>query len=211
MTEKTKRGPQRIPFTKRNLEALEPPATGRVYVYDERQPGLCVCLTAAGAKTFYHYAKVNGQPQRNRIGPFPSVPIETARAAAKGLAGEVAKGGDPMAKRRAEREQPGLSGPEWRFSCPPEALHRSFFPPRHPPLFSTRKFRGARCPGHGETISQGRKARIGVFLGKTRGENRPSGAAGGGSRGPGRLMTDCPRSSPSKGPFPPADSRQGNR
>jgi integrase len=109
MTSKTKRGPQRIPFTKRNLEALEPPAAGRRYVYDERQPGLCVCLTAAGTKTFYYYAKVNGQPQRNRIGPFPSVPIETARAAAKGLAGEVAKGRDPMEEKRAARQQPTLA------------------------------------------------------------------------------------------------------
>ena len=112
MTEKAKRGPRRLPFTKRNLEALEPPAAGRRYVYDERQPGLCICLTSGGAKTFYHYSKVNGQPQRNRIGPFPSVPIETARTAAKGFAAEIAKGGDPMAKRRAQREQPTL-GDAW--------------------------------------------------------------------------------------------------
>lgn len=109
MTEKAKRGPRRIPFTKRNLDALKPPAAGRQYVYDERQPGLCLCLTAAGARTFYFYVKVNGRPQRNRIGPYPSVPIETARTAAKGLAGEIAKGGDPMEEKRAARQQPTLA------------------------------------------------------------------------------------------------------
>ena len=109
MTEKSETGAAANPFTKRNLDALKPPAAGRQYVYDERQPGLCLCLTAAGARTFYFYVKVNGRPQRNRIGPYPSVPIETARTAAKGLAGEIAKGGDPMEEKRAARQQPTLA------------------------------------------------------------------------------------------------------
>ena len=47
-------------FTQNRLEKLAPPLAGRVYVYDTSTPGLALCVTAAGGKTFYWFAKLAG-------------------------------------------------------------------------------------------------------------------------------------------------------
>lgn len=98
----------RTAFTKRRLESLEPPKSGRVYWHDERQPGLCLCITAAGTKTLYYYGWAKGRPTRVRIGKFPATTIEAARDRVKRLAGAVVKGEDPTEQRRAARQQPTL-------------------------------------------------------------------------------------------------------
>ena len=51
----SKREPRKINFTKPKLIALDPPVKGREYVYDARTPGLAICITEKGAKTFYYY------------------------------------------------------------------------------------------------------------------------------------------------------------
>ncbi len=40
-----------INFTKRALEALEPPESGRVYWYDTKQANLAICITSAGSRS----------------------------------------------------------------------------------------------------------------------------------------------------------------
>jgi hypothetical protein len=65
----TKRKPRRINFTKAALESIRPPSEGRLYVYDERMPGLALCITAADSRTFYVYRKINGKPERILLGP----------------------------------------------------------------------------------------------------------------------------------------------
>ncbi len=42
----------KVALSKRRVEALHAPGRGRLYVYDAKVPGLAVCVTAAGAKTF---------------------------------------------------------------------------------------------------------------------------------------------------------------
>jgi len=98
----------RLAFTNDRLMKLPVPEKGRVYHYDEKVPGLCICVTHAASRTFYYYKKVDGQPQRVRLGKFPDVPISAARDAAKEMVGEVAKGRDPAAERRTRRESPTL-------------------------------------------------------------------------------------------------------
>lgn len=112
MGKTTKREPEKITFSKRRLEALGPPEAGRRYVYDEGCAGLCLAITDKGAKTFYRGGRVHGKAKRIRIGPFPAVTVERARAEAKRLSGEVAKGEDPTEKRRAVQRQPTL-GDAW--------------------------------------------------------------------------------------------------
>ena len=104
----TKQPPQRIHFTKGALDALSPPESGRCYVYDAKAPGLCLCVTSTGAKTFYCYYKSDGKPRRYRIGAFPSISVENARDAAKKLAGKIADGRDPHMERIAGRKRPTL-------------------------------------------------------------------------------------------------------
>ena len=98
----------RFPFTVRRLRTLPAPTQGRVYHYDKSTSGLCLCVTASGTKTFYIYRRISGKPTRVRLGRFPDVSLEAARQAAVELAGEVAKGRDPAAERRAKREAPTL-------------------------------------------------------------------------------------------------------
>lgn len=104
-----KRQPERFSFTKARLEALEVPENGRRrYVYDTGAPGLALCVTPAGSRTFYSYRKVEGEPQRERIGRFPEVTIAQARAEAKALAGRIVQGANPRAERLAARKQAKL-------------------------------------------------------------------------------------------------------
>ena len=76
--------PRKINLTKTAIQAIEPPASGRTYTYDTKQPGLAVCTTAAGTKTFYLYRKVNGKPERIRLGVWPELTVEQAREAIGG-------------------------------------------------------------------------------------------------------------------------------
>ena len=100
--------PNRFPFTAERLRKLPTPGKGRVFHYDGKTPGLCLCVTETGTKTFYFYRKVDGRPERIRLGRSPEISIDVARAAAAGMAGEIAKGRDPAAERRARRQSPTL-------------------------------------------------------------------------------------------------------
>lgn len=98
----------RINFTKAAIEALKPPASGRTYVYDVKTPGLAICVTKAGTKTFYLYRKVDGKPERIRIAPWPDLTIEQARKHAERHNGAIADGKNPNDIRRATRGAPTL-------------------------------------------------------------------------------------------------------
>jgi integrase len=104
---KTKK-PKRVKLTKRTIEAMPSPATGRIYVYDSQTAGFCICLTAAGGRTFYHYRKQNGKPERKPLGKFPATTIEEARDEADRENGKIAEGDNPADKRRVNRSSPTL-------------------------------------------------------------------------------------------------------
>ncbi len=94
---------QKVALSKRRIEALDAPGRGRLYVYDAKVPGLAVCVTAAGAKTFYLCRRVSGRYERIRIGRHPAVTVEQARREAARLNGQIAEGQNPQARRRAAR------------------------------------------------------------------------------------------------------------
>jgi len=79
-----------------------------VYWFDEATPGLALCITQAGSRTYYVVRWVNGKPQRIRLGKFPDVTVEQARTIAKAIVGDIAKGVDPIAERKAARNVPTL-------------------------------------------------------------------------------------------------------
>ncbi len=170
MGAEAKRKTLRIGFTKRRLQALEAPTSGRVYWHDEGRPGLCLCVTATGTKTFYYYAWVQGRPSRVRIGLFPEVTVEAARDEAKRLAGEVVQGENPMEKRRAARREPTFKdawvhflGYAQQHKRPgsvkeDEALYKSFLEP----------WAGRRLKGIQRSEIQALHTRIGADNGKVR-------------------------------------------
>ncbi|HUT89813.1 MAG TPA: tyrosine-type recombinase/integrase [Thermoguttaceae bacterium] len=105
----SRNSPSRFRFTKTKLDQLTKPEAGRCYHYDTAKPGLAVCVTSAGAKTFYFYRKIDGRPVRVRIGRFPDLSVEAARKLADKLAVKVAAGEDPQATKRERRGEPTLA------------------------------------------------------------------------------------------------------
>lgn len=97
--------PRKFAFTVALLNSLKSPAAGRTWVYDTKAPGLAFMVTDKGARAFYLYRRVQGRPERIRIGGFPDLSIEQARKLAAKLNADIAQGQDPQAERRRAREE----------------------------------------------------------------------------------------------------------
>ena len=94
-------------LTKRVIEALQP----KEKPYEERDAdlrNLLVRVEPGGTKSFWYVYRLaggrKGRKLRYRLGTYPNVSPEGARALAQAVAGEVARGIDPQARRKAERE-----------------------------------------------------------------------------------------------------------
>lgn len=97
----------RLNFTKTALLALPPPEAGkRMAVYDEKVPKLAMRITPAGSRTFYVVKRAGASIAWVKLGIFPEMTVEQARAEAQKILGEFATGANPAAARRAIREEP---------------------------------------------------------------------------------------------------------
>lgn len=96
---------KKIHFTKSSIAAIAIPAKGRTYTYDLNMPGLALCVTDRGARTFYWSGRLAGQPTRIRIGQYPEVSIKTARDEAMKIGGQKAMGHDAVNTRQSIRKE----------------------------------------------------------------------------------------------------------
>lgn len=97
---------ERINFTKRLIQTLPlPPKGKRVCFYDTKTPGLALSVTPAGTKSFFVYRKIDGQPERIALGRFPDLSVENARTMAAETLGQIARGENPAALKRAGRNE----------------------------------------------------------------------------------------------------------
>jgi integrase len=88
------------------LERVSPPKTGRVEFWDKHQPGLCLRVSATGAKSWATMYRVNGKLIRETLGTHAEIPKvdEARRRALSSL--EKARGGvSPVAERRRAAER----------------------------------------------------------------------------------------------------------
>lgn len=93
--------PRRLNFTKDAIAALPPADAGRQATYhDTKVPGLIVLVTASGAKTYYVYRRINGRPERVKIGRCNELTVDQARKLAQEKIGAIAMGQDPARARR---------------------------------------------------------------------------------------------------------------
>ena len=99
---------RKINFTKASLSRLRPPDDDRYWTYDSKTPSLALMVTKTGAKAFYLYRRVNGRPQRIRLGGFPELTVEQARKEAAKINGDIARGTDPQERKRRLRRQATL-------------------------------------------------------------------------------------------------------
>lgn len=82
---------------------LEPGRRDRL-VFDDVQRGLGVRITASGGKNFLVQYVIDGTKRRMSLGRVAAITLRDARAAARSLLGEVARGNDPAAERKARIE-----------------------------------------------------------------------------------------------------------
>ena len=102
--------PAIFPFSEARIKALQPPTDkDREYHKDKGFPGLQVCVTSTGTKTYYLVKRTDGRPTRHLLGPVAELSVKQARDAAAAKAGKIAAGENPAATRRQRREEPTLS------------------------------------------------------------------------------------------------------
>ena len=97
---------QEIGFTIKTLNALPlPEGKKRAYVYDARESGLLIQVTATGRRTFQFYKWHEGKPLRVTIGLYPDMSIEHARKKVQKLKADLANGIDPVEEKRRRRQE----------------------------------------------------------------------------------------------------------
>ncbi|HXH05662.1 MAG TPA: Arm DNA-binding domain-containing protein, partial [Vicinamibacterales bacterium] len=90
----------RAVITARLVEQLRRAAPRAVEVWDTRQPGLVLRLRPSGHAS---YGVRYGRTRRLTLGPAGVLTPEQARALARAVLGDVARGTDPAAERRRRR------------------------------------------------------------------------------------------------------------
>jgi len=96
---------KRFSFTKANINKLPTPDKGkRAYYYDTKINGFGIAITDKSTKTFLVYRKINGKPERITIGRHPDISLDEARAQAHEINAAIARGENPNAKRRKDKE-----------------------------------------------------------------------------------------------------------
>ena len=119
--------PKKTPATRRRrlnvqaCNAIDPPAEGRVYVYDTEADHLALCVTSTGRRTWYWYGRSNGRPHRERLGRFPEIKPHKARDLARQRTGRVAEGVDLAEQGRSRRADLTLGDAYQRFRDEPSA------------------------------------------------------------------------------------------
>ncbi|MBV9289151.1 MAG: integrase arm-type DNA-binding domain-containing protein [Hyphomicrobiales bacterium] len=89
-------------LTQRKIETLEcPPDRKDALVFDDDQKGLGVRVTGGGGKSYLAQYSLGGQKRRVPLGSCSAISLAAARDAARAVLGDVAKGRDPAADRKA--------------------------------------------------------------------------------------------------------------
>ena len=89
-------------LTQRRIETLECPAGKKdALVFDDEQTGLGVRVTAGGGKSYLAQYTFAGSKRRIPLGPCSGISLAAAREAVQAILGDVAKGRDPAADRKA--------------------------------------------------------------------------------------------------------------
>jgi len=93
------------------LKALKPPPAGSVDFFDDATPGLSLRVTANDVRTWtVFYRDKNARQKRLTLGRYPAVALADARELARDAQLKVAKGGDPVADKRAARSPTSGAG-----------------------------------------------------------------------------------------------------
>lgn len=93
------------------IARAEAPAKGQRFIWDDHRDaprGFALRITAAGGKAFVLQYTVDGRQRRKAIGDWPTWSLEAARAEAREIAQQIAKGHDPLEEKRRRKAEPTL-------------------------------------------------------------------------------------------------------
>jgi hypothetical protein len=92
-------------FTKERIDGLPRPVTGKSWEWHRATQvrGLQIGV-GPKSKTFYLVRKINGVPERIKLGPYPDLTIERAIEKAEKFNAEIAGGANPAELRREQRD-----------------------------------------------------------------------------------------------------------
>lgn len=97
----------RFNFTKKSIDAIPSPEKGkRAYCYDIKVNGLGLSITDKGTRSFIVYRKINGRPERIKLGRYPDMTIEQARRKATEVLAAIAQGENPNDSKRLKNNEP---------------------------------------------------------------------------------------------------------
>lgn len=82
----------RVKLTRANVESIEAPASGALFVRDTEVPGFGVRVTATGSKSWIVERKVGGKTVRQTLGRVGVMPLPDARVAAMSALAKLAAG-----------------------------------------------------------------------------------------------------------------------
>lgn len=91
-----------IRFTDRKIQSLRRSARGQVTYFDETEPGFGIRV--GGTKAWFVKYVHRGRQRWVSLGQYPSMKLADARKEALAVKNAVAKGEDPAADRKAERQ-----------------------------------------------------------------------------------------------------------
>jgi len=95
----------KINFTKKEIDALPAPDTGRTYYHDSKVQGLVIGVGRTGKKSFILYRKISGIPERIPLGKYPDLTIEQARGKASDINSDIANGLNPADIKRGRKTE----------------------------------------------------------------------------------------------------------
>lgn len=95
-------------LTKRRVEALEPGTTDYI-VWDAELPGFGVRVLPSGRKAYLIQYRRDGRTRRKVVGKHGVFTADEARAEARKLLGDVARGGDPSGDRKKRLKAPDMA------------------------------------------------------------------------------------------------------
>ena len=96
----------KIKLNIQTIKNLPTPTDGkRTYYYDNKVPGLGIMIFPSGTKTFFLYKRVDGKPDKIKLGRFPDMSPEQAINAAYKLMSEISEGANPNSDKKKFRSE----------------------------------------------------------------------------------------------------------
>lgn len=96
-------------LTERALQALKP-RPERYEAFDDERRSFGVRVSVSGRKSFVYLFRVRGRQRRLTLGPWPEMSLAAARAAHAEAFATLARGLDPAALKKAERQAARQTG-----------------------------------------------------------------------------------------------------